>query len=300
MSLDQRIKRMSLLSNEWGWGQLPHPLMATWKIPECEFSLLRASLALYLTRALHLDWVPTSDEEISSLSKDGIDLSNVTPNGAVVPKREYQIEYNGVLGCWSAICRQMIIRNPSLLSRFRVTPNIRIKFGQELDKNVNRPLNTGLPHSDAWVEGPWGMNCFLPIMGDCKGNTLLYYDTDQFKEEYLSGSETYTSMQWVLEHYKPIPDLRALAGNVNLSDYALIHRTERTEGCGTRVSIDTTIMVGDYEVKPERIREYTKTIPDFRNDHFMICHMSEKDPFEIEKSPFEHYTKKSLELIELA
>lgn len=50
----------------------------------------------------------------------------------------------------------------------------------------------------------------------------------------------------------------------------------RKWGCGTRGSIDTTIMVGDYEVNPERVREYTSTIPDFRNDHFMICHMSEK------------------------
>jgi len=291
---------MSLLEREWGWDQLPHPLMARWKIPECEFSLLWASLALYLTRALHLDRVPTSEEEISSLSINGVDLSNVTPNGAIVPKLEYQIEYNAVLGSWSTICRQMINRNPSLLSRFRVTPNIRIKFGQELEKNIDRPLNTGIPHSDAWVEGPWGMNCFLPVMGDCKGNTLLYYDTDQFKEEYLLNSETYTSMQWVLEHYKSIPNLRALAGYVNLSDYALIHRTERTVGCGARVSIDTTIMVGDYDVIPEREREYTTTIPDFRKNDFMICHVSEKDLFEIEKSPFEHYTKNSLELRQLA
>ena len=158
---------MSLVSSEWD-GQLCHPLMAQFKISDGEFSLLWASLALYLSRALHLDRVPTSDGEISSLSLDNVDLSNVTPNGAVVPKREYQVEFNAVLGCWSSICQQMITLNPGLLSRFRLTPNIRIKFGQELEKNVNRPLNTGLPHSDAWVEGPWGMNCFLPIMGDCR------------------------------------------------------------------------------------------------------------------------------------
>lgn len=208
---------MQLVSSEWK-GQLCHQLMAQFKISDGEFSLLWASLALYLSRALHLDRVPTSDGEISSLSLDNVDLSNVTPNGAVVPKREYQVEFNAVLGCWSSICRQMITLNPGLLSRFRLTPNIRIKFGQELEKNVNRPLNTSIPHSDAWVEGPWGMNCFLPVMGDCKGNTLLYYDTDEFSEEYLLNSETYTSMQWVLNHYSAIPDIRAAVGSVNLSD----------------------------------------------------------------------------------
>ena len=41
-----------------------------------------------------------------------------------------------------------------LLKLFRITPNIRIKFGKELNDNKNRSLSTSRPHSDAWVEGP--------------------------------------------------------------------------------------------------------------------------------------------------
>ena len=56
-----------------------------------------------------------------------------------------------------------------------MTPNIRVKFGSELKDNINRGLNTSHPHSDAWVEGPWGMNCFFPIIGDYKRNNLISF-----------------------------------------------------------------------------------------------------------------------------
>jgi murein DD-endopeptidase MepM/ murein hydrolase activator NlpD len=40
----------------------------------------------------------------------------------------------------------------------------------ELCRRIGRGLNTALPHSDAWVEGPWGMNCYFPLFGDVKKN----------------------------------------------------------------------------------------------------------------------------------
>ena len=58
----------------------------------------------------------------------------------------------------------MIGKKPSLLRYFRMTPNIRIKFGKDLKDNLKRNLNTSHPHSDAWVEGPWGMNCFFQFL----------------------------------------------------------------------------------------------------------------------------------------
>ena len=69
----------------------------------------------------------------------------------------------------------MIKKDKKLLSIFRITPNIRVKYGKELEDNIGRPLNTAVPHSDAWLEGPWGLNCYFPILGDCENNTLVYY-----------------------------------------------------------------------------------------------------------------------------
>ena len=101
--------------------------------------------------------------------------TNVTPNGALVPKTEYQLMYNLLLMKWFDIYKGMISADPSFVRLVRVTPNIRLKFGRELEDNKNRGLNTEYPHSDAWVEGPWGYNVFVPMLGDCMNNTLRYY-----------------------------------------------------------------------------------------------------------------------------
>ena len=63
---------------------------------------------------------------------------------------------------------------------------------------MNRGLSTSHPHSGAWVEGGWGINCFVPIFGDSVGNTLEYYvlkDESTFSDSFLEMAETYTEMQ---------------------------------------------------------------------------------------------------------
>ena len=118
----------------------------------------------------------------------------------MVPKREYQLEYNLLLREWGDIVRDMVSQDKRLLSIFRITPNIRIKFGRELKDNIGRGLSTSLPHSDAWVEGPWGMNCFFPILGDTKRNNLVFYELKKglFNENMLVSSKSYKEMQWFL------------------------------------------------------------------------------------------------------
>ena len=96
----------------------------------------------------------------------------------------------------------MTKRKKKLLKYFRMTPNIRIKFGTDYKDNISRGLNTSHPHSDAWVEGPWGMNCFFPIFGDNKKNNLKFYEPKIFKDSFLNKSPSYLEMQWVMKYYK--------------------------------------------------------------------------------------------------
>ena len=55
-----------------------------------------------------------------------------------MPKREFQLEYNLILREWCKIIKTMVEKDKKLLSIFRVTPNIRIKFGKELEDNIGR------------------------------------------------------------------------------------------------------------------------------------------------------------------
>ena len=75
----------------------------------------------------------------------------MTPNGALVPKKEYQLMYNLLLMKWFDIYKGMISADPSFVRLVRVTQNIGLKFEEELEDNKHRGLNTEYPHSDAWV-----------------------------------------------------------------------------------------------------------------------------------------------------
>ena len=299
-SLQYRKDRMTTMANQWGASKV-NDLFIHKKIPDALYDELRRSIGMYIAKALHFDY--TEDEElfIQRLNDNRHDRTNVTPNGGVVPKKEYALEYNMFIRSWCNIVKEFIKDDPSYLKKFRLTPNIRIKYAEELEDNVGRGLNTAWPHSDGWVEGPWGMNCHLPIFGDTKNNYLHFYklkDESAFEDFFLDTSEVYTNMQWVVDFYEDdtiVPE----RGYINVSDYALLHKTKRNPGAGTRVSIDTTIFAGDHDVHPDRKTEYLDTIPNIGEELFIACLRSEVDEISDKKTVFSHYTSGSLKHITL-
>ena len=289
---------MDLKSN-WNLNEVNN-LYLSWEIPNEIHEDLKNSIKLYISKALNCRFATNDDEFMSYVDKNRNNRTNVTPNGAVVPKREYVLEYNLFLKSWCNAVRKMVSPNSNLLKKFRLTPNVRIKYGLELEDNKGRGLDTAIPHSDAWVEGPWGMNCHLPILGDTANNFLNFkiIDESKFSDKFLDTSVSYKDMQWVLDYYEEdsiIPE----KGHINISDYALIHNTKRQPNCGTRISIDTTIFVGDHDVHPDRVIEYLDKIPDIGNDLFVGCLVSEDEKHHEKKSVFSNYTSGTLKHINL-
>ena len=299
-SLQYRKDRMTTMANQWGASKV-NDLFIHKKIPDTLYNDLRRSIGMYIAKALHFDYTEDEDLFIQRLNDSRHDRTNVTPNGGVVPKKEYALEYNMFIRSWCNIVKEFIKDDPSYLKKFRLTPNIRIKYAEELEDNVGRGLDTAWPHSDAWVEGPWGMNCHLPIFGDTKNNYLHFYklkDESAFEDFFLDTSEVYTNMQWVVDFYEDdtiVPE----RGYINVSDYALLHKTKRNPGAGTRVSIDTTIFAGDHDVHPDRKTEYLDTIPNIGEELFIACLRSEVDEISDKKTVFSHYTSGSLKHITL-
>ena len=299
-SLQYRKDRMTTMANQWSASKV-NDLFIHKKIPDALYDELRRSIGMYIAKALHFDYSEDEDVFIQRLNDSRHDRTNVTPNGGVVPKKEYALEYNMFIRSWCNIVKEFIKDDPSYLKKFRLTPNIRIKYAEELEDNVGRGLDTAWPHSDAWVEGPWGMNCHLPIFGDTKNNYLHFYklkDESAFEDFFLDTSEVYTNMQWVVDFYEDdtiVPE----RGYINVSDYALLHKTKRNPGAGTRVSIDTTIFAGDHDVHPDRKTEYLDTIPNIGEELFIACLRSEVDEVSDKKTVFSHYTSGSLKHITL-
>ena len=297
MTLKTRINRINLITNQWKLEKT-HPLITRYKIDKNFFKEFKFNIKLYISKALKISFNEEDSIFINNIDKARYNRLNITPNGAIVPKREFHLEYNLVLRSWCELVAKMSKKNPKLLKLFRITPNIRIKFGKELEDNKNRELSTSLPHSDAWVEGPWGMNCYIPFFGDTKNNNLQFYEPiDKFDESFLAISPSYKKMQWVMDYYKSIKKIVPSSGYVNLSDYAAIHNTFRNPNSGSRVSIDTTLFVGNYKPHKDRLREYTDKIPNIGINYFVDSGQYEKNKPANKVSTYSHYTSKVLKLI---
>ena len=296
-SLKYRIERIKNIIKHWNFKKC-HDLMAAHKLDDKILKNFNHFIKLLLCKSLNIDYAEDDKEFIKNIDNGRGNRINITPNGGVVPKREFHLEYNLVLREWTNIVRNFTKNKPDLLRKFRTTPNIRIKFGKELEDNINRPLNTTLPHSDAWVEGPWGMNCFVPLMGDTNNNTLIYYEASEFKDEFLNNAKTYNEMQWVMKYYKKT-NLIPKRGYVHVSDYALVHNTDRKPNCGTRISIDTTIFIGEHEPHKDRLSEYRNKIPLTGINEFVDAGQYENEQHAEKISTFSHYTSKVLRTIKL-
>ena len=100
----------------------------------------------------------------------------------------------------------------------------------------------------------------------------------------------------VMNYYKKIKIIPKV-GYVNLSDYAAIHNTFRKKNCGTRVSIDTTVLLEIIILCKDRLKEYTNKIPDIGLTNFVDSGQYQIDKPAEKKSAYSHYTSKVLKLI---
>ena len=300
MSLDYRIKRVDTMVKSWGLER-DHDLIASLPLNKNTFDEFKVKIKLYVSKALNFEYENNDDLFMKKVNEARSNRKNVTPNGAVVPKREFQLEYNMVLRDWAKIIKEMVKRDEKLLSIFRFTPNVRIKYAKELEDNVGRALSTSYAHSDAWVEGPWGYNCYFPLLGDSDKNNLLFYEPNkgEFDEKMMAASPSYEDMQWVLKHYKKI-NFKPQKGKVYFSDYCMIHETHRANDCDTRISIDTGLYIGEHKPHADRMAEYSKSgIPDFGISTLIDPGQYEDDKPAEKKSVYSHYTSKVLKTIKL-
>lgn len=292
-SYNSRKERFKKINKAWGTNQI-HDLFIDYTPPSELLEDLKFSIMLYISKAFYFDFTNDENIFIERLDNARSIRTNITPNGGVVPKKEYQLEYNMVLRSWSKIIKNLTKANPELIKKFRITPNIRVKFGNELEENIGRTLNTSWPHSDAWLDGPWGINCFIPLIGDVEKNNLAFYtliDENQFQDKFLDTAKTYEEKQWVLDYYKFTPELFPKKGKIHLSDYALIHGSYREEGCGTRVSLDTTLFVDNYDIHIDREIEYLNEVQIIGENILVSSNQSiTNEIIHNKKSTFSHYT----------
>ena len=107
MSLDYRIKRVDTMVKSWGLDR-DHDLIASLPLNKNTFDEFKVKIKLYVSKALNFEYENNDDLFMKKVNEARSNRKNVTPNGAVVPKREFQLEYNMVLRDWAKIIKGMV------------------------------------------------------------------------------------------------------------------------------------------------------------------------------------------------
>ena len=95
-SLQYRKDRMTKLANAWHADKV-RDLFISWDIPKQLHDNLTRSIGIYVAKALNFEYTSDETEFMKRLDANRDNRTNVTPNGGVVPKKEYALEYNAFL-----------------------------------------------------------------------------------------------------------------------------------------------------------------------------------------------------------
>ena len=89
-SYEYRKERFRKMKYAWQFEKM-HDLLIHKMPPENLLNELRFSIMLYISKAFYFDFTTEEDEFVRRLDESRQIRDNVTPNGGVVPKKEYQL-----------------------------------------------------------------------------------------------------------------------------------------------------------------------------------------------------------------
>ena len=88
MSLEYRIQRINKITESWGLER-EHPLIASLPLGKQTFENFKCQLKLFISRALQFNYAHDDFEFVKNIDLNRKNRLNVTPNGAVVPKENF-------------------------------------------------------------------------------------------------------------------------------------------------------------------------------------------------------------------
>lgn len=232
----------------------PSSMILSAMIPWPEWHALMAAARLYMGRCLPRGHACKDGDIVELFEANREDIPNITPNGMIVPKRHTMMEYNILVRTFAEAVQATGVA--PWISSWHVPLNVRIKFAEADEANLQRHHPTEHIHSDSWAgESSESVTVHVPLFGDCAGNHVAFYDPPgEFQEDWLGPRPSYLDGLEVAKKYRPV-DFVPTAGNMVLADFATLHASSRRPGCGTRVSIDTTFHL-KREVSNEKIHQW--------------------------------------------
>jgi hypothetical protein len=178
------------------------------------------------------------DEIIKFFQKKNSSIKNITPNGMIVPKNEFTLEFNTIVKAYVDIINYCNITN--FIKNFHFPPNLRIKYPKIKKSHMRRKHPTEMLHADTWTGANhnW-IASHIFLLGDVKNNNIQYVEPQKnFREEWLEPLENSEQGIEIAKNFKKINYIPK-KGSFILADASILHRSYRNNNCGTRISFDT-------------------------------------------------------------
>jgi hypothetical protein len=224
-------------------------------LPPDRFQKIRCAAAGYVSACLGSKKVILEDAElIDALLKRRAAMPNITPNGLVVPKREFVLEFNAFHKAVAAAFNDLGLED--LIEAIHIPISLRVAEGRKDEERDARPYATNKMHSDVWAGEPLdAVVVHLPLFGDAENIGVQFAEMQAEKEqEFMRVLKDYSEGSELWDHLK-LYDCVMKLGNIYFADARLLHATLRRKP-GLRVSIDFRFRMrseGPYRLVSEEI-----------------------------------------------
>lgn len=164
----------------------------------------------------------------------GQELANRTPNGILVPKREFQSEFNQFNSVMASWLRTLNIDD--LIYKVCTPITIRLMKGESVPEEDERPFSSSKLHTDFWAGEPFDYFAIqIPILGDIDRTTIdWYHPPDDFEENYFYRMNDYSEGKALEGRCQKYPSMRM--GYAYFADGMALHQTVK-KGGGARSTI---------------------------------------------------------------
>ncbi|GEM_PF-5047188 len=229
-----RVQWFTELSNRLGVRLNPTlNLLAEVKVEEGHFQGMREATVRYLCACLGNPVNVTSGQALLEMAASK--AANRTPNGVLLPKREFQMEFNHLHRVMAAWLRGA--GADDLFYQICCPIVVRLVTGERNLEEESRPYSSTKFHSDIWTGEPSDfVGIRIPILGDIERTGIAYYHPpDDFEERHHHLLTDYHEGKELEARSVKYPGTMRL-GHAYFVDGTLLHKTVKTGGAA-RVSI---------------------------------------------------------------
>lgn len=241
-----------------------HDLLVELQLGDQTFEEMRTAAARYMAACLGRPELAESINDLETVLERNVDrLANRTPNGIVVPKLEFQDEFNEchrVMADWLRDLR----KDELILSAF-CPITVRVVKGQSDPAAHLRPYTATKIHVDLWNGEPTDfVAIFVPVFGDIARTTIQFFDPPSgFESTYLRVLDNYEEAAGDASGYSLLP-LELKKGCAYFVDAIVPHRTFQRGGTARatvefrvrRRTEETERKITEATCDPRRLAQY--------------------------------------------